>query len=141
MSTENKTSITVDATVNAPIEKVWKCWTDPADIIQWCFASDDWCAPHAENDLRKGGSFMTRMESKDGKIGFDFGGVYDDVRNHELIAYTMGDGRQVKISFTGNGNQTHVVETFDPENMHSHEMQRAGWQAILDNFKKHAENI
>lgn len=138
-TTTNKTSITVTATVHAPVEKVWECWSDPAHITQWNNASDDWHTPHATNDLRAGGSFTARMEAKDGSMGFDFGGVYDQVEHHQLIAYTMGDGRKVSVHFTSRGNETDVKETFDAENMHPEEMQRAGWQAILDNFKKYVE--
>ncbi|MBO9573036.1 MAG: SRPBCC family protein [Chitinophagaceae bacterium] len=131
--------ITVENTINAPIEKVWKYWSGPEHIVKWCSASEDWHTPSATNDLRSGGKFSSRMEAKDGSYGFDFGGIYDDVRTHELIAYTMGDGRKVKVVFTASGNTTKVVETFDPEATNPIEMQRAGWQAILDNFKKYAE--
>ena len=133
-------SITIESTVNAPIEKVWELWTGPEHIKKWCNASDDWHAPHAENDLRTGGQFMTRMEAKDGSFGFDFGGIYDDVRTNELIAYTMSDDRKVKITFSKAGDATKVVETFDAESENPLEMQRDGWQAILNNFKKYAEN-
>ncbi|CAN5137789.1 SRPBCC family protein [soil metagenome] len=139
METKNFTKITVESTVNAPIEKVWNTWTSPEHITQWCFASPDWHAPRAENDIRTGGKFLTRMEAKDGSFGFDFEGVYDEVINHKRIAYGLGDGRQVEITFTGNGNQTKVVETFDAEGENPVEMQQAGWQAILDNFKNYAE--
>ena len=139
MSTTNVTKITVQSTINAPVEKVWKFWSLPEHITQWCAASDDWHAPKAENDLTVGGKFSTRMEAKDGSFGFDFGGVYDEVKNNELIEYTMGDGRKVVVTFAGSGNETKVVETFDAENTHSIEMQQGGWQAILDNFKKYTE--
>lgn len=139
METANKTTITVESTVNAPVEKVWNFWSAPEHITQWCAASDDWHTPRAENDLRTGGAFSSRMEAKDGSFGFDFGGVYDDVRTNELIEYTIGDGRKVSIRFTGNGNETQVVETFEAEGTNPIEMQRAGWQAILDNFKKYTE--
>lgn len=139
MSQANK-QITVQNTVNAPVEKVWDYWTNPGHITQWNQASDDWHSPRAENDLRTGGSFTTRMEAKDGSFGFDFGGIYDQVITHELIEYTMGDGRKVSIRFTKDGNGTKVVETFDAENTHSLEMQQAGWQAILDSFKKYTES-
>jgi uncharacterized protein YndB with AHSA1/START domain len=134
-------AITVETTVNAPIEKVWAAWGEPKHIMQWCHASDDWHAPYADNDLRTGGKFKTTMAAKDGSFSFDFGGVYDNVEKHKLIEYKMEDGRQVKITFSSNGNETKVVETFDPESQNSIEMQRGGWQAILDNFKKHAESI
>lgn len=139
METANKTSITIETTVNAPIEKVWEYWTAPKHITQWNAASDDWHTPSAENDLRTGGKFSSRMEAKDGSFGFDFGGVYDNVEEHRVIEYTMGDGRKVKVSFTQEGGSTKVVETFDAENTHSHEMQKGGWQAILDNFKRYTE--
>jgi len=139
MSTTNVTKITVQSTINAPVEKVWNFWSLPEHITQWCAASDDWHAPKAENDLTVGGKFSTRMEAKDGSFGFDFGGVYDEVKKNELIEYTLGDGRKVVVTFAGNGNETKVVETFDAENTHSVEMQQGGWQAILDNFKKYTE--
>jgi uncharacterized protein YndB with AHSA1/START domain len=141
MQTENNTStsITIETTINAPVEKVWEYWSKPEHITQWCSASPDWHAPSAENDLQAGGKFSTRMEAKDGSLGFYFGGVYDEVRTNELLAYTLGDGRKVNILFTSNGNNTKVVETFDAENQNPVEMQRDGWQAILDNFKKHTE--
>jgi uncharacterized protein YndB with AHSA1/START domain len=134
-----KTSITVQTTVHAPIEKVWKLWTTPQHIMQWNNASDDWHTPRAENDLRAGGKFTYRMEAKDGSFGFDFEGVYDEVRANERIAYTIGDGRKVIIAFASNDAGTHVVEIFEAESMNSLDMQRNGWQAILDNFKKYAE--
>ena len=133
------TKITVTATVNAPVEKVWKFWNGPEYIMQWAAASDDWHTTRSENDLRVGGTFVSRMEAKDGSFGFDFGGVYDVVNTNELIEYTLGDGRKVVISFSGKGNDTQVIETFDAEGTNPIEMQRGGWQAILDNFKKYAE--
>jgi len=140
-TTNAVTKITVETTVNAPVEKVWKTWNEPQHIKNWCAASDDWHAPKAENDLRTGGTFSTRMEAKDGSFGFDFGGVYDNVKKNELIEYTMGDGRQVQVTFSPAGDQTKIVETFDAEATNPVEMQRGGWQAILDNFKKYTESI
>ena len=140
-TTNAATKVTVEATVNAPVEKVWKTWSEPQHIKQWCAASDDWHAPKAENDLKTGGTFSTRMEAKDGSFGFDFGGVYDNVKKNELIEYTMGDGRQVHVTFSPAGDQTKIVETFDAEATNPVEMQRGGWQAILDNFKKYTESI
>lgn len=137
---DNPTKITVETTVNAPVEKVWECWTNPEHITKWNFASDDWHSPSAENDLRVGGKFSSRMEAKDGSFGFDFAGVYDEVENHKLIAYSLGDERKVRVTFDGNGASTKVVETFDAEDTNSVEMQRNGWQAILDNFRKYAES-
>lgn len=141
MTTTEKTSVTIEATINAPIEKVWACWTAPQHIVNWCSASQDWHVPKAENDVRPGGKFLTRMEAKDGSMGFDFGGEYDAVIENELIQYTMGDSRRVKVVFTGDGHQTKLIETFDAESENPVEMQRAGWQAILDNFKKYTETI
>lgn len=139
METKSKAAITIEATIKAPVEKVWKLWNNPEDIKKWSHASDDWHTTHSENDLRKGGKFSSRMEAKDGSFGFDFGGVYDDVKTNENIAYTLGDGRKVQITFSGKGNETKVVETFDPESENPVDMQRDGWQAILNNFKKYVE--
>lgn len=139
METANKTNITVESTIQAPIEKVWQYWTGPEHITKWNSASDDWHTPWAKNDLRTGGQFSARMEAKDGSFGFEFAGVYDDVKEHELIEYTMGDGRKVSIRFSGKGNETKVVETFEAENQHPVDFQRSGWQAIMDNFKKYVE--
>ncbi|MFI5194968.1 MAG: SRPBCC family protein [Chitinophagales bacterium] len=139
METSKKTTITVETTVHAPVEKVWKLWTSPNHIIQWNNASDDWHTPRAENDLRVGGKFLSRMESRDGSMGFDFGGVYDEVTINKKIAYTIGDGRKVKVNFTPKGGKTEISETFETESENSVDMQRGGWQAILESFKKHAE--
>jgi uncharacterized protein YndB with AHSA1/START domain len=140
MRTDEKNMITVENTIHAPLEKVWSFWTDPIHIKNWNNASDDWHTPFAENDLKEGGKFLSRMESKDGKFGFDFGGVYDEVKANELISYTMGDGRKVKISFSNVDGTTKVSEAFEPENTNPFEMQKDGWQAILDNFKKYVES-
>jgi uncharacterized protein YndB with AHSA1/START domain len=139
METATKTMITVEATLKAPVEKVWQFWTGPEHIKQWNNASDDWHTPRAENDLRVGGRFGARMEAKDGSFGFEFWGIHDTVNPHELIESTMGDGRVMSVSFSANGNETHVTETFEAEGTNPIEMQRGGWQAILNNFKKYAE--
>ena len=139
METANQ-KITVETTVKAPIEKVWKFWSTPEHITKWNNASDDWYTPKAENDLRMGGKFVSRMEARDGSFGFDFEGVYDDVKTHELISYSMPDGRKVQITFKSQGDETTVIETFDAENEHPIEMQQQGWQAILNNFKKYTES-
>ncbi|MBW4891195.1 SRPBCC family protein [Mucilaginibacter sp. HMF5004] len=132
--------ITVQATINAPIEVVWQMWTLPEHITQWCFASDDWYCPAATNDPRTGGQFSSTMAAKDGSFSFDFGGVYDEVITNQLIKYTLDDGRKVSITFSSDDDdQTTVTETFDPETQNPIEMQRGGWQAIMDNFKKHVE--
>lgn len=139
MNTTEKTTITIEAIVNAPVEKVWNFWTSPEHIVKWNSASEDWHTPKAENDLRAGGSFSSRMEAKDGSFGFDFGGIYDEVKTNEIIAYTLGDDRKVKIQFTDNGDSTTVTESFDAESENPIEMQKGGWQAILDNFKTYTE--
>jgi uncharacterized protein YndB with AHSA1/START domain len=133
------TVVNVSVQVNASVEKVWNAWNAPEHVVHWCFASDDWCAPHASSDLRVGGSFITRMEAKDGSFGFDFGGVFDEVVEHKRIVYHMSDGRKVEILFVANGNTTTVVENFDAETENPVEMQQQGWQMILNNFKKYAE--
>lgn len=135
----NNQKTTVKTIVNAPVEKVWKFWTEPEHITKWNNASEDWHTPFAENDLRIGGKFLSRMEAKDGSFGFDFSGIYDEVKLYEVIAYTLGDGRKVKINFMGKEKSTEVTETFEAENTNSIKMQQRGWQAILDNFKKYVE--
>jgi uncharacterized protein YndB with AHSA1/START domain len=139
MQTTQKTIVTIQTTVEAPIEKVWTYWTKPEHIVHWNNASEDWHTPRAENDLRPGGSFMSRMEARDGSFGFDFGGVYDTVKMNELIEYTLGDGRTVTIHFSGLGKGTRIVEMFEAETQNPVDIQKTGWQAILDNFKKYTE--
>jgi len=132
--------ITIQTLINAPLEKVWNAWNTPEDIMKWNSASDDWHTPSSTVDLRVGGKFTSRMEAKDGSVGFDFEGTYEELKPQELIAYSMSDGRKVRITFTKKSETaTEVVESFDPENENPEEMQRAGWQAILDNFKKYVE--
>lgn len=133
--------ITIEVSIKAPLEKVWDLWTKPEHITKWNAASEDWHTPRAENDLRTGGKFSSRMEAKDGSMGFDFGGTYDEVKEHELIAYTMDDGRKVRVTFVPLSDYTLLTESFDPESENSREMQEAGWQSILDNFKKYAETL
>ena len=140
METMQITKITVEAFMQAPRDVVWKLWTTPEDIVQWNNASGDWHTPNAKIDLRAGGEFLYRMDAKDGSLGFDFGGVFDTVKPKEFIAYTIGDGRKVEINFTGNGSITKIVETFDAEDENPIDMQRDGWQAILNNFKKYSES-
>jgi uncharacterized protein YndB with AHSA1/START domain len=133
--------ITVAVLINAPVEKIWKYWTEPEHIVQWCFASDDWCAPRAENDLRVDGTFKTRMEAKDGSGGFDFEGTYTAVEENKKIEYVMigADERKVSVRFEKQGDGYSVIETFDAEDENPLEMQKNGWQAILNNFKKYVE--
>ncbi len=134
-------TITVETTVNVPVEKVWTVLTDPVHIVKWNTASPDWHTPRAENDCRKGGTFSFRMEAKDGSFGFDFGGTYDQVTPHSSFAYTMEDGRTVIVLLLPQGNSIRVIETFVAESQNSPELQRGGWQAILDNFKHYAESL
>lgn len=136
----NTGTITVQTVVNAPIEKVWECWSSPDHIMKWAFASDDWEAPAATNDLRESGKFSTTMAAKDGSNKFDFTGVYTTVVPNERIEYTMEDGRKVQVQFQEKDGGVEVTETFDMEQENSEELQRSGWQAILENFKKHAES-
>ena len=137
----SKENLKIRTTVNAPVEKVWQFWTLPEHITHWNYASDDWYTPKAENELRKGGKFNYRMEAKDGSMGFDFEGIYDAIKVNELIEYTIADGRKVNIVFSGTTDKTQIVETFEAEDTNPVEMQRDGWQAILNNFKKYAESI
>jgi uncharacterized protein YndB with AHSA1/START domain len=139
METKRKTKITVQAEIQAPVGKVWKLWTTPEDIVKWNYASDDWQSPRAVNDLREGGKFNIRMESKDGSSGFDFEGIYAKLIPDRLIEYTIGDGRKVRIDFSKLSDTTRIVETFEAENVYSVDQQRSGWQSILNNFKKYAE--
>lgn len=138
MENTKKTAITVETTVNAPLSKVWEFWNEPQHIINWYYASDDWHAPYAENDLKVGGYFKTTMAAKDGSASFDFEGTYDQVEAFRYVAFTIGD-RQVEIYFTVQGNETKITETFEVEDIHSEELQRTGWQAIIDNFKRYTE--
>lgn len=131
--------ITVETTVQAPIESVWKSWNDPQAIQQWNAASPDWHTPRASVDLREGGKFTSRMEARDGSMGFDFEGTYTRIEPHRLIEYTMEDARKVRVEFVSAGSAVTVRETFDAENTFTHEQQRAGWQSILDNFARHVE--
>jgi uncharacterized protein YndB with AHSA1/START domain len=139
MTTKTKNSVTIGTTINAPVEKVWKYFSEPEHITQWAFAIDTWHAPYAENDLRKDGRFKTTMAAKDGSVSFDFSGVYTDVQPHKRIAYTLDDGRKVETLFESQGNTTKITQTFEAEDQNPVEMQRDGWQAILDNFRKHVE--
>ncbi|MEO6404879.1 MAG: SRPBCC family protein [Ferruginibacter sp.] len=139
METTSKTVVTVESSIQATVEKVWEYWTKPEHITMWCNASEDWHSPRAENDLRVGGKFMTRMEARDGSMGFDFDGVYDAVRVHESIEYTLGDNRKVRITFKPQGDRTYVTEVFEAEDTNPVEMQQTGWQNIMNNFKKYVE--
>lgn len=133
-------SITVKAIVKAPIEKVWAFWNDPDAVRHWNNASDDWHCPSATNDLEVGKRFSYRMAAKDGSFAFDFGGTYTAIDPQRSIAYTIDDGRKVEVWFDVKDDGVEVTERFDAEGTHSLEMQQAGWQAILDNFKRWAES-
>jgi uncharacterized protein YndB with AHSA1/START domain len=133
--------ITVQSNINAPIKIVWACWTGPEHITNWNNASDDWHTPYAENDLRTGGKFKSTMAAKDGSMSFDFEGEYTLVDNNKTIKYVMADGRKVEVTFAETPSGVVVIESFDPETVNPEEMQRGGWQAILDNFKKYVENF
>ena len=132
--------IAVAAVVNRDRGAVWMLWNEPEHITNWNFASDDWCCPRAENDLRAGGTLCNRMEAKDGSFGFDFEAIYDEVIHEAKVAYTMTDGRKAETTFEDRGEKTRVKTTFDPDGENPAELQRMGWQAILDNFKRYAES-
>jgi uncharacterized protein YndB with AHSA1/START domain len=131
--------ITVETVVNADLNSVWGAWNNPEDIQQWNAASDDWHTPRSSVDLREGGKFVARMESKDGAEGFDFEGIYTRIVPRKLIEYRMSDGREVSVEFKSQGDGVLVKETFDAETQNAPELQRQGWQAILDNFARHVE--
>lgn len=133
--------ILIQATVAAPKTKVWDCYTEPRHITHWNFASDDWHCPSAENDLRIGGTYKARMAAKDGSAAFDFIGSYTALQPKNAFTYLLEDGRNVTVSFQEEETATKVIVIFDPENQNPAELQRAGWQAILDNFKKYVEGL
>ena len=131
--------ITITATVDAPVDRVWEAYTTPADIMQWNFASDDWCCPSAETDLRPGGRYKARMEAKDGSFGFDFEAVYEELDPGRALTMAMADGRKARTTFEETENGTKVTTVFDAETENAIEFQRDGWQAILNNFKAHVQ--
>ncbi|WP_313807223.1 SRPBCC family protein [Flavobacterium sp.] len=139
MNQTDKKTITVAATVNAPMNKVWQFWSEPEHIVNWNNASNDWHTTKAVNDLKRGGNFNYRMEAKDGSFGFDFEGKYSEVILNESIEYTIADGRKVQILFEALDDETHITETFEAEEVHPEELQQDGWQAILNNFKRYTE--
>ncbi len=136
----NSTKITVSAEISADVIKVWDYYTKPEHITKWNYASGDWHCPKAEIDLRVGGKMNSRMEAKDGSFGFDFEAIYDEIVNHKKITYTMLDGRMATTDFESSGSQTKITIVFDAETQNSVDLQRTGWQAILDNFKKYVES-
>ena len=141
MQEQQKTAITIQTSISAPIDKVWVSFTTPEHVMQWNNASPDWHTPKAENDLQVGGKFSYTMAAKDGSFSFDFWGIYDVIIPNKEIAYTLGDDRKVSIHFSEVDGQTHIVETFEAEDTNPVDMQRMGWQAILDNFKKFVEEM
>lgn len=132
--------ITISTTIQAPMQRVWEYWTQPEHITHWAFAANDWECPKAENDLRVDGKFTTTMAAKDGSVSFDIIGVYSTVEQEKEIVYVMEDGREVITEFTETEKGVELVQKFDPESKNSIELQKNGWQAILDNFKKYVEN-
>jgi len=140
MASNEKIVITVQTVISAPIESVWKLWISPDDIKNWNTASDDWHTTHAVNDLRIGGKFNYRMEAKDGSFGFDFWGIYNEIILHKRLLATLGDGRIMEIRFISQNDSTEITESFDAEEENPVEFQKAGWQAILSNFKKYVEH-
>lgn len=141
MDSSKKTEITVTASILAPLEQVWTRWTSPDDIVHWNQASEDWHTTRAENDLRVGGKFSYRMEAKDGSFGFDFWGIYDQVKPNQVLESTLGDGRNLKVEFSEVGDHTLVTETFEAETSNPVELQQNGWQSILNNFKFYVESL
>jgi uncharacterized protein YndB with AHSA1/START domain len=139
MMDQTNQMITVSTNVHAPVAKVWRCWTDCSHITHWNFASDDWNCPKAAHDFREGGRFAYTMSADDESFSFDYSGQFTSIIPLEKIALLLDDGRKVEISFEKIGDETQVIESFDPEHENPMDMQRAGWQAILDNFKKHVE--
>lgn len=134
------TVITIEATVKSSIEKVWKSWTEPQHITQWNTAAAEWYCPKASNDLKEGGKFSFTMAARDGSMSFDFSGTYTKVKLHESIEYTLDDDRKVKVTFQNKGSEVYIVESFEAEKTNTEEMQKFGWQAILDNFKNYTES-
>ncbi len=135
-----KKPITVEANISASLEDVWRCYTEPRHIANWNFASSDWHCPDARNDLRVGGEYFARMEAKDGSVGFDLTAVYDEVKPQQKLMYTMTDGRKVITSFLSTGDKVQVTTVFEAEDMNPLDMQKAGWQSILNQFKYYTEH-
>ncbi len=133
--------VNIQASVAVDIKKAWDCYTNPKHIVNWNFASDDWHCPSASNDLRVGGKFVSRMEAKDGSFGFDFEGVYTELVEFSKISYSMSDGRSVTVNFKSSDDHTYIDVVFDAERENSIDMQRDGWQAILNNYTKYTESI
>ncbi len=137
---KNTVKITIEATVNASTEKVWEIWTNTGHITKWNTADPAWHSPGAEHDLVVGGAFNYRMEAKDGSLGFDFSGTFTAIDPPGHLEYVLGDHREVRVDFLADGDKTRIVQTFDAETENPVEMQKEGWQAILNNFKAYTEN-
>lgn len=133
--------ITIKTQVKGDVEQVWNAYTNPQHIINWNFATPEWHCPAATNDLRIGGEYLARMEAKDGSFGFDFKAIYKELTPEQSFVYVLEDGREVSVSFIPQVDTTEIVIVFDPESQNPIEMQQAGWQAILDNFKRYAESL
>ncbi len=133
------TKIQIEASILSPLHKVWTFWTAPEHITKWNFAIPEWHCPEAINDLRVGGKYFARMEAKDGSFGFDFEAIYNEVIPQKKISYSLADGRKVTTTFEADGDSTKVKTIFDAENQNPEEMQRNGWQSVLNNFKKYSE--
>ena len=131
--------LTVTTIINSPINKVWEYWTKAEHIKNWNFASEDWCCPNAENNLVVGGEFHYLMSAKDGSFSFDYWGTYQNIELEKQLDMVLGDGRKVSVTFQEIENGTEVIEKFEPESQNSIELQKSGWQMILDNFKKYTE--
>lgn len=141
MSESTKSKIPVEATLSAPVNQVWTAYTSPRHIVKWNAASEDWHSPHATNELEPGGSFSYRMEAKNGSMGFDFEGVFQEVKPNEFLSYVISDGRKAEVTFQTHQDKTTVKVLFEAEKMNSEELQRQGWQAILDHFKSYVEGF
>ncbi len=137
----NFEQLNIEALLSVSVSKAWECYTQPEHIIHWNFADDSWCCPSAENDLQIGGKYKARMEAKDGSFGFDFEGIYESVVILKNLSYGLEDGRKVIVSFEPIENQTKVKVQFDAETENSLELQKGGWQAILNNYKKYTESL
>jgi len=140
MNKPERIQITVEVKVKLSVTQVWELWTNPMHIIHWNQASDEWHTSRAENDLRKYGRFLYRMEARDGSFGFDFSGEYRKIVNLKLIEYVLDDSRKVSITFDESNNETIITESFEVEEVNPPDLQRDGWQSILNNFKKYAES-
>lgn len=134
-------TITLEVLVKAPLETAWACWNQPQHITQWNFASPDWHCPSSTIDLMVGGRFSSRMEARDGSFGFDFWGIYDEIVPLSKVASTLGDGRQMEVTFEVVQGGVKVIERFETEDLNSAELQREGWMAILNNYKAHTESV